>query len=509
MSKTRTDNVIRNVSAAMATKFIDQILNFIVRTIFIKTLAIEYLGVNGLFNNILSFLSLAELGVGSAVIYLMYKPIAENDTHKIMVYMNVYKRIYRVLGIVVFLIGMSLIPFLDFFIAERPTIPESIELIYVLYIIKTVSTYFFAYKQSIFIASQRGHVVNRNTAVFTAIRCIAESVLLITTHAFYVYLITDTIINYLQNIVIAFKANNEYPYLKEKVDEKLTVEEKATIKKNIGAMLFHKIGAVVLNSSDNLILSKFVGIIAVGLYSNYSTILTIIKTVLWTIFDAIVPSVGNLCAESSDRKKYKVFRNIQLINLWVSGFCSISLGILINPFISLWIGDSYLLPGSVVSIIIISYYVQTNMRAIEMFRSATGLFYNDRYVPLVQCVINVVVSVFMVKKQGIAGIFIGTICSLLLTTFWVQPYMVFKHIFKVPVIRYFINYIKCTIITILSYMITFICTKINIENMFIQFVWKVVCCLVIPNLIFTIIFWKSDEMEFMRKKVKTILCIKK
>lgn len=504
-NKSRTKNVTRNVSTAMFTKFFDQFLNFVVRTIFIKTLTVEYLGINGLFNNILSFLSLAELGVGSAIIYLMYKPVAENDVQKICTYMNVYKKIYAFLGAVVFLIGISLTPFLNFFVAERPTIPESLEVIYMVYIIKTVSTYFFAYKQSIFIAHQRSYVINHNTAVFTMIKCVLESACLIIAHQFLVYLIIDMLINYVQNIIIAIKANKEYPYLKSKKLGKLTDEESAAIKKNVGAMFFHKIGAVVLNSSDNLILSKFIGIVTVGIYSNYSTILTIVKTVLWTVFDAIVPSVGNLCANSDDEQKYIVFRGIQLMNLWVSGFCTIALGVLINPFICLWIGESYLLPQATVWAIIISYYVQTNMRAIEMFRSATGLFYNDRFVPLIQCVINIVVSIIMVKFWGVAGVFVGTSCSVLLTGFWVQPYMVYRYIFKKPLIFYFANYIKSTFVTVLALFCTYFCANIVEHAGILAFVWKMACCTVIPNLIFVIVYWKSNEFNYLKQKVLQII----
>ena len=455
-NKSRTKNVTRNVSAAMFTKFFDQFLNFVVRTIFIKTLAIEYLGINGLFNNILSFLSLAELGVGSAIIYLMYKPVAENDVQKICTYMNVYKKIYAFLGAIVFLIGISLTPFLNFFVAGRPTIPESLEVIYIVYIIKTVSTYFFAYKQSIFIAHQRSYVINRNTAVFTMIRCVLESACLIIAHQFLVYLIIDMLINYVQNITIAIKANKEYPYLKNKKLGKLTDKESAAIKKNVGAMFFHKIGAVVLNSSDNLILSKFIGIVTVGIYSNYSTILTIVKTVLWTVFDAIVPSVGNLCANSDDEQKYIVFRGIQLMNLWVSGFCTIALGVLINPFICLWIGESYLLPQATVWAII-------------------------------------------------AGVFVGTSCSVLLTGFWVQPYMVYRYIFKKPLILYFVNYIKSTFVTVLALFCTYFCANIVEHTGILSFVWKMACCTVIPNLIFIIVYWKSNEFNYLKRKVLQII----
>lgn len=504
MSESRTKLATKNISVAMLAKIIDQILNFAVRTVFIYTLSIEYLGVNGLFTNILSFLSLAELGVGAAIIYLMYKPVAQGNVKQIKAYMNAYKKIYFVLGIVVFSIGISLTPFLNFFIADTSNIPDHLVIIYILYIAKTVSTYFFAYKQSIFFAHQKGYIVQLNNTIFASIRSVLEILFLLFTKNFIVYLIVSVAMNYVTNIWIALKADKAYPYLKEKNNEKITAEEKASIKKSVGAMFLHKIGAVVLNSSDNLILSKFIGIVTVGIYSNYATILLVVKTTLWSVFDAIVPSVGNLCAESDDEQKYKVFKGIQFMNLWISSFCTISLGILINPFITIWIGDQYLLPQYAVWAIIISYYIQTNMRAIEMFRSATGLFYKDRFVPLIQCVINIVVSIIMVQFWGVAGVFVGTTLSVLLTGFWVQPFMVFKYIFKKPLYLYFVSYLKFTVVAVIAFFATYYIVGLLPAEGIIYFVIKMVCCALVPNAIFFAVFFKTEECKFLISKVRQL-----
>lgn len=501
----RTIHATKNISMAMVSKFTEQLLNFVVRTIFIKCLSVEYLGINGLFSNILSFLSLAELGVGSAIVYLLYKPIADNDVKQIKMYMRAYKQMYRIIGVVVFTIGIALTPFLDFFITERPDIPENLEFIYILYIIKTVSTYFFAYKQSIFNASQKGWIVTRNTAIFSCIRAVFEIIFLTTTRSFIIYLLIAVVINYAQNIFIAHLANKAYPFLKEKNNEKLPSAEMKKIAKNVGAMFSHKIGAVVLNSSDNLILSKFVGLVTVGIYSNYSTILTIVKTVLWTAFDAVAPSVGNLCARGDTDQEYAIFRGIQLMNLWISGFCTIALGVLINPFITLWIGEEYLLSQATVWAIIISYYVQTNMKAIDMFRSATGLFYNDRYVPIFQCVINVVVSIIMVHYWGVAGIFVGTTSSILLTRFWVEPYMVYRHIFHKPLYKYFLDYIKCGIVTLVALGITYYVSSLLPGSGIFTFILRMFCCAIIPNLVYLLVYFKTPEFKFLLEKVWQII----
>ncbi|MBQ7522033.1 MAG: hypothetical protein IJU14_04040 [Clostridia bacterium] len=488
----------------MFSKITEQVLNFAVRTVFVFLMSVEYLGINGLFVNILSFLSLAELGTGSAMLYLLYKPVAENNIPQIQIYMHTYRNIYRIIGCVVLVIGLALMPFLSFFIADMPDIPESLEVIYLLYIVRTVSTYFFAYKQSVFLAYQQGYVVTLNNTLFTVIRSVLEIGILYFSRNFMLYLVISVIVNYAMNIRIFIKADKCFPYLREKVNGHISVFEKQHIRKNIGAMFLHKVGLVVLNSSDNLILSKFIGIITVGIYSNYAIILTVVKTMLWTVFDAVVPSVGNLCAEKNNVQKYKVFRSVQFVNLWLSGFCAVSLGVLANPFIMLWIGKDYLLSQNTVTVIIISYYLQTNMRAIEMFRSATGLFYNDRYVPLIQCVINIVVSVIGVYFFGVAGIFIGTSLSILLTGFWVQPFMVFRHIFRKPLYLYFWQYLRCTIISVISFVgIQYLCRFLP-DSGIIVFLIKILCCLVIPNGLFVVVFCRTEEFRFLTNKVKQI-----
>ncbi len=500
----RTKFVTKNISTAMFSKIIEQVLNFAVRTVFVYQMSVEYLGVNGLFVNILSFLSLAELGTGSAMLYLLYKPVAENNISQIQIYMNAYRRIYRVIGCVVLIIGLSLMPFLSFFIADMPHIPESLEVIYLLYIIRTVSTYFFAYKQSVFLAHQQGYAVTLNNTLFTVIRCVLEIFVLCISHNFMLYLLISVAVNYAMNIRIFIRADKCFPYLKENVNGHISAGEKQHIRKNVGAMFLHKVGLVVLNSSDNLILSKFIGIVTVGIYSNYGIILTVVKTMLWTVFDAVVPSVGNLCAEKNDNQKYQVFRSVQFVNLWLSGFCAVSLGVLANPFITLWIGKNYLLSQYTVMVIIISYYLQTNMRAIEMFRSATGLFYNDRYVPLIQCIINIAVSVIGVHFFGVSGIFIGTSLSILLTGFWVQPFMVFRHIFRKPLYLYFWQYLKCTVISVISFVgIQYLCHFLP-DSGIVPFLIKILCCLVVTNGLFVAVFCRTEEFRFLTDKVKQI-----
>ena len=390
-TESRTKSSFKNIIFTVGGQLSKEVLAFVVRTVFIKTLATEYLGVNGLFTNILSFLSLAEMGVGSALILAACG--TQTTTKKI--------------GIFILAGGASLTPFLDVFMKERPNIPH-LELIYILYLLNTGATYFFAYKGSIFNADQRAYIVTANTTLFNIVQSVVRIVVLLTTKNFIAYLSLSIIVVYIQNFTIAKKADKVYPFIKEKNVQKLPKEEAKTLSKNIGALLLHKVGAVILNSSDNIIISKFVGVVSVGLFSNYSLIINAVKTTFDMVIGAVGTSIGNLCVKESDEKAYQVHNAILFINTWIGAFCVICLFNLLNPFISLWIGDEYLFPKSTVLAIVISFYIQVTMRTGEMFKSASGLFWNDRYAPIAQCLLNVVVSILLVKKYEITGIFIGT-----------------------------------------------------------------------------------------------------
>lgn len=491
----RTKNSIRNIFYTVGGQLSKEFLAFIVRTVFIRTLAIEYLGVNGLFTNILSFLSLAEMGVGSALIFAMYKPMAEHDKIKLQMYMSVYKKVYTSIGFFVLGVGFALTPFLNYFMKERPDIPH-LELIYILYVLNTGATYFFAYKGSIFNADQRAYVVTNNTTIFTIIQSLVRIVVLVTTHNFIAYLALSIAVVYLQNFNIARKANKAYPFIKERPEEHLPKEEAAALKKNIRALLMHKIGLVVLNSSDNIIISRFIGVLSVGLYSNYSLITNAVKSTFDMIIGAIGTSVGNLCAKEKIEKVYQVHNAILLLNIWIGSFCVICLFNLLNPFITIWLGEDFLFPISTVLAIVISFYIQVTMRAGEMFKTASGLFWYDRYAPVAQCIINVIVSILLAKKYEITGIFIGTSVAMLLTKWWTTPYVLFKHKFHLPLSEYFSRYGAFTGVGTIAFLITTLCSSCIQSSTVVALLGKMIVCIVVPNSVFFCLLFRTKEFQY-------------
>lgn len=503
-NNSRTMSSIKSLSSTVVLQVAKQVLEFIVRTVFIKVLVVEYLGVNGLFTNILTCLSLAELGVGGALTYSMYKPMAEGNYAALKTYMRAYKNIYRAIGIFVISIGVLLTFFLDFFVTQDTDIPH-LKFIFLLYVLRNSASYFFAYKQSAFSVDQKQYVINNNELFKEIITAISRLIVLITTRNFILYLAVSIICVYIANIRIAFKADKEYPYLKEKDVQPLSKENKDKLLNNVGAIFLHRVSYVVLGSTDNIILSKIFGLVIVGLYSNYLILINLVKTVFDMAASSIVPSVGNYCAVSSKKDMEHLLYTLLFINVWTVTFCCTGLYNLMTPFIIVWIGNEYTMDLFLVSMITLSLYIQLTMRTAEMYHTATGIFVYDKYYSVLQSILNVIISIIAAKLVGPAGIFIGTAIAMLATRFWTAPYYLYKNVFQKSVKIYFWKYCKFTVIGICCFGIsTILVNMINSSNIF-GFVIKLMICIVVPNLLFALFTAPTNEFKECCNRVMVII----
>lgn len=472
------------------------LINFLTRTVFARVLSAEYLGLNGLFSNILSVLSLAELGVGSAIIYSMYKPLADKDEYKLQALMNFYKKIYTSIGLFILVIGVGLTPFLPVFIKEMPDIPN-IKTIYVLYVANSAFTYFFSYKRSFLIADQKKYIDSFYQYSFYLLRNVLQIILLLATRNFLLYLIIQIIVTFIQNATISIRTDRLYPFLKGKNVAVMDKEDTALIVKNTKALVMHKIGSVLVLGTDNLVISKFVGIIEVGLYSNYLLILTALNQAIGMVFQSLTSSIGNLGVTEEGNKNIAVFKAIDLIGYWTVSFAAISLAILFNPFINLWLGAQYLFPTSVVLLIVMNFYFSGRRQSVLTFKDALGLFWNDRYKPLFEAGINLIVSLVLVQFMGIEGVIIGTIVSTLTTCLTVEPHVLYKYGFKTSPRGYYQNYILHTGVTAIAGLVTWSACSVFSATTFGGFIGKLVVTAIIPNLIFLVVFWKTQEFQYL------------
>lgn len=444
----RSINSIRNVLAAFFNQFIIIVLNFVVRTIFIKILGNQYLGIGGLFLNILSMLSLAEMGLGSAIAFHMYKPLAQNDEKQIHRLLLFYKTVYRYIGFIILIAGLVLLPFLPNLIKEVPTF-INIYFAYLIYLSQSVSTYFFmAYKSTLFRADQKTYVINSVSNNVTVITAALQILVLIFLKNFYVYVGIQTIMNIIQSLIISGKCNKQYPFLKKKSKEKLPKEDIREIYKDCTAMLIYRINGVVVNATDSIFLSKFAGVAVLGNYANYTLISNCLQRCIKLVFNSITSSIGNLNASGSeDRHQVEVFNVIKFIAFVINSVCAVGIFVVVNPFVTWWIGEKYLLPRSFVLIFSLNFYLQGMQKVTNIYRNALGLFQQAKYRPVAGALINIVVSLLLVKPYGITGVLLGTFVSGLLTYTWFDPLIIFKYGFHLSPIKYFITSFKYIAIT--------------------------------------------------------------
>lgn len=500
----RIINSLRNSYIAMIGQGANIILQFLLRTVFIKTLGLEYLGVNGLFTNILSVLSLAELGLGTTIIYSLYKPLAEKDTQKIKVLFKAFKKIYMVIGIVIFILGISSIPFLNYLIKDTPKI-GNLNLIYILFVIDSAVSYFFAHYRSLLNADQKGYMDTINKIIFTLIQILFQIITLFMLRNYYIYLLIRIVTNIISGYALSLKAKKNYLYLNEKTKDNLTSKDLKDLIKNSIAMFSHKIGFVVLNSTDSIIISSYVGIIAVGLYSNYLLLISTISTVVSLIVAAIQASVGNLSSSIDKHRVHDVFLNLNFVLSWIYGFCAICLYVLLSPFIVFWIGESYLIGMPIVIMIVVNFYIQGMRQSVLVFTTANGLFYNMRFKPIIEVLINLTVSIIFVQSLGIFGVFLGTFISTMITSFWYEPYTLYSEEFKKSTREYFSRYLIYTTVHVISAFITkYLCELISNEFK-LSLMLKIAICLTVPNLIYFIIFSKTNEFKYIKNTIRSML----
>lgn len=481
------------------------LMGFFTRWMFIALLGKEYLGVSGLFTNVLSLLSLANLGFDTAIIYSLYKPLADGDVVSVKGYMHVYKRVYRVVGAIVFVLGCILMPFLPHLIKGIVTIPENIYIIYLLFLFQSASSYFFSYKQSLLTASQQNRVISLYHSIFMVLRNIGEMAVLFFFHAYIPTLICIIVFQLAENAWIARVTDKRFPFLTDSSAGEISVDQKQALKENVKSLFLYKISGTIISSTDNILISKFQGLASVGLYSNYVYIVDVIRTFLSYIFYSMTASIGNYNATESKDANEKMFYNLLFASFWLYGFTGICLGVLLNPFISLWIGEDYLLPSWTVFIIIVNYYTAGVQYASTTYREVTGLFKVGKYRPLIAALINLVVSIILAYPLGISGILLGTIISRVCVYFWFDPYIIHKKLFNRKLKYYFVTYLLYALISLgVGAICLIICNSIPAFHQWIAFLVKTLICAVLPNLSFFILFKKRVEFQAILGYMKII-----
>ena len=502
----RTQKSARNTLFSVIFQLVTLLCNFIMKTVFIKNLGIQYTGIFALFTDILMVLSVAELGFSTAVSYALYRPLSENDTLQIAKLMKLYKKIYRVVFSVVVVAGIVSLLFLNFIVRDIPDIKENIHIIFVFFLLKTAVSYLFVYKATLLDANQESHIVSIVGTVSCVVATILETLVIILFKSYMGYLFIMVITVVIQNVILSVVADRRYPLLKVSCNEEITVSEKKDLFKNVRALAIYKVCAALQKSVDSIIISTMLGTVSVGLLSCYKMIFGNTDLLFSQVFEAAKPGVGNVAASESSEKQHEVFKKMCFLAFVIGNFITVSLVVLSNPFVELWLGSEYLLGMNIVVVLAADVYIITMVRPYEAFRNANALFVQGKYRPAIMIVINIVLSIAFAKKMGVYGVLFATVLSRLLTHVWYDPWLVYRKVFHKP----FSEYIKVKlkyifIVTVNCIGVYSLCSYIKFDSLWVSFFVKTLCCAIVPNTVVLILFFRNQEFRSLTKSFQAII----
>lgn len=502
--KSRTEYSARNTTVAMTARVISILMGYLARVVLTHTISKEYVGVNGLFTDILNVLSLSELGIETAITYALYKPIAEGDIEKQKTLMRMYRKFYRVVAGLVLAGGLMVIPFMDVLIRDQQEI-EHLVAIYLMYLLNSVLSYLLIYKRTLIDAHQLGYIGVLYHTSFLVVQYLMQIAVLWFTGNFVLYVGIMILCMLFKNYFISRKADKMYPYLKEKDVTELPREEKREIYHNIRAMLMHKTGNVLVNNTDNLLLSSLVGLASVSSYSNYFLIIGSVRQVLNQMFQGITASVGNLGVEESKERVRKIFEAAFFIGQWMFGLAAICLYEVLDFVVGFSFGGQYVFHRNVTLILCLNFYLTGMRQAILVFRDSMGLFWYDRYKALAEVLVNLSVSILLGRYLGTAGIFLGTLVSTLTTSMWVEPYVLYKYRLKVPSKYYFVRYALYAAVTFLLWAgEDLLCCTLR-GTPWVVCILRLTICFVLTNFVYLVLYHRTKEFELLIGKAKSIL----
>ena len=497
--ESRTRNATRNMFIALLMQAITLLLSFACRTTFAKLLETEYMGLSGLFSNIVSVLSLSELGIGSVIIIHLYKPLAEKNEQQICRLMNFYRRAYTFVGIFIIICGLILVPFLPRLVKTDTQIPY-LEWYFLLFILQSASSYFFAYKQALLTASQREYICSVIRQLFSVAMNLLQILFLYLTRRYMAYLAVAIFTGLASNITLSYIVDKNFPFLKRGKNQKLRKEQTQEMFKNVSAMMLHKVGHTAISSTDNILISSMVGIISTGLYSNYLLIMNAVNQVITIGFSAVSAGIGDFNVRKSKYEIKELFDAMTLLSVWLFGMSAICFCCLFQPTIELWLGKEFLLDGSIVLIISVNFFANGLMRVPGTFSDVNGLYTKTKFKPIAMALINLVVSVICLKHWGLIGVFVGTLASYVLVGLWVDPLYLYKDVFQIPLYRYALFMAGNVALVTLIGMITY--TAVSLVPVYFC---KVLVCGILSNGLLMLCYGKTKGFKFIWCRVGNLL----
>ena len=503
-TNSRTKNTMLNLISNVIYQVVLLLITFLSRRVFIKTLGIDYLGISGLFSNILELFTLAELGIGSAISFSMYKHLANKDEKKLQELTTYYKVLYNRIALFILIIGLAILPFLKYIINLEAEI-ANIEIMYLIFLGNSVFSYLFVYKTTIVNADQREYKLKSINVIIELAKGILQIVSLITLKNYILYILIQVICTVVGNLLKSRLAEKWYPFIKEKAE--LPEVEKKELWSDIKSMCFYKFGTVAMNHTDNILTSVLVSTTMVGVYSNYTMIYTKISGFINLIFSSVMASIGNLNVSSSNEEKYKMYKVLRVLSYMLFSIACIGIWFIGEDMIRV-ITDStnYILDKSILLVIIVNYYLMGVLNPNTVFRQTSGLFKHAKYCMLLCSVLNIVLSIILGNLYGLFGIILASIISRLLTNIWYEPYILYTKFFdKSPKEYYMREIIRAVLLAGVILLLTPIINLVTFDNAYIRIIIKFIICSVIPFAIFCLTFIKNEEFIYLVNKVKMLL----
>lgn len=501
----RKKNAVRGTFWGIIYRIVQIIFPFFIRTIFIHTLGVGYLGLNSLFSSILQVLNLAELGISSALVFSMYQPIVENNTEKLCQLMNLYKKYYRIIGLIVLIIGLILLPFLPYLIRGRVTLAVNIYVLYVMHLASTVASYWlFAYRNSLFQAHQRVDIVTIIQIVVNICMYIMQAIILLIFQNYYLYLSLTVIAQIMINIITAIVSKQFYPDYVPKGD--LSRIERKTINQKVRDLFTAKIGSVINNAADSIVISSFLGLEMLAIYQNYYYIISALMSLFSIFFASCTAGIGNSLIVKSKEMNRQLLYNINHITFLAINYCCTCFVSMCQPFMKMWVGEKYELPFSFVILFAIYLFAEEAPRTLIAFKDAGGIWRHDRFRPLLSALFNLSLNLILTPIIGLYGIIISTIAAFLLVSL---PWIIVninKRLFEINILSYLKRLISYIVVIVISSGVSFLINdRIRVGNNWIELLLRFIVATVISITIYFASFYRLKETKYILDNLTMVI----
>lgn len=491
---------IKNVAISIGSSIFSIVLSFFSRSFFIHFLSVEYLGISGLFANILTILSFSEMGIGNVMVYSLYDPLKRSDHQKIKALLRVYQKAFWVVAGFILVAGSILNPFIMSLIRSAPDVPENIHLLFALYLCNTVMSYLYTYKKTMLLADQKNYIASIVTSTMNAVMILCQCILLYLTRSFVLYLLCQIVCTFLINIILTKIVNKQYPYLLDTNEEKLEPAQIRKLFSNIKALAISKVSGVVSSGTDNIIISKMFGIVPVGLVANYTLLINSVNSIFYTALTSVSGSIGSFNVDSTPSAKQTVFDQLFMVVFCLYSFICTCLLVLTQPFITLWLGEAYVMPSWVLIHLVIGIYVGSMNYPVYSFRTTAGLFQEVQYVYVACAITNVVLSILLGEIFNVAGVFMATWVSKLMLTEVADSYFTYKRVLQKNPWLYWCKYASFAMFAAVNALICwFVVTLVPTPGWF-GFILKCVTCGLLNISINLCVLRKTCVFQTLRKR---------